>query len=67
MSTWQVDTGLVQSSENHGLANVPVTVLVPLMVVVQLAVPEQPPPDQPVKREPVFGVAVSVMVVPGVS
>ena len=30
----------------------------------QVPVPEQPPPDQPVKVEPVVGVAVSVTDVP---
>jgi hypothetical protein len=43
---------------------VAVTVVAALRVTVQAAVPEQPPPLQPLKVEPVAGVAVSVTAVP---
>lgn len=35
------------------------------MAIVQVPVPEHPPPDQPVKAEPELAVAVSVTDVPG--
>src|SRR5260370_20846514 len=41
-----------------------VTVVAALRVTVQAPVPEQPPPLQPLKVEPVAGVAVSVTAVP---
>ena len=34
------------------------------MVTVQVLVPEQPPPVQPVKSEPVAGLAASVTLLP---
>jgi hypothetical protein len=43
---------------------VAVTVVAPLSVTVQVPVPEQPPPLQPVKVEPAAGVAVKVTAVP---
>ena len=46
--------------------NVPVTVVLADMVKEHVPVPEQPPPDQPAKVEPVVGVAVKVTVVPEV-
>ena len=45
-------------------ANVAVTVVAPLSVTVQVPVPEQPPPLQPVKVEPAVGAAVNVTAVP---
>jgi hypothetical protein len=44
--------------------NVAVTVTAAVTVTVQEPVPEQLPPLQPVKVEPVAGVAVSVTAVP---
>ena len=44
--------------------NVAVTLCAALIVTVQGAVPEHPPPVQPVKRESPFGVAVRVTTVP---
>ena len=41
-----------------------VTVVAALIVTVQVAVPEQPPPLQPVKVEPATGAAVKVTEVP---
>ncbi|OIQ73948.1 hypothetical protein GALL_444120 [mine drainage metagenome] len=41
-----------------------VTFWAALMATVQLPVPEQPPPDQPAKLEPVAAAAVSVTLVP---
>ena len=43
---------------------VAVTVVVAEMVTVQEAVPEQPPPLQPLKNEPGLGVAARVTAVP---
>ena len=40
------------------------TVVVALSVTVQVPVPEQPPPFQPVKVEPAAGAAVKVTAVP---
>ena len=40
-----------------------VTVLAAVMFRTQVPMPEQPPPDQPAKVEPVAGVAVKVTVV----
>src|SRR5207247_3710196 len=45
-------------------AKVAVTVVAALRVTVQVPVPEQPPPVQPVKVEPAAGVAVNVTEVP---
>jgi hypothetical protein len=45
--------------------NVAVTVLLPSMVTVQVPVPEQPPPDHPVKVDPLAGFAVRVTWVSG--
>src|SRR2546428_1301143 len=44
--------------------NVAVTVVAALRVTVQAPGPEQPPPLQPLKVEPVVGAAVSVTAVP---
>src|SRR5438046_3403099 len=46
------------------MANVAVTVVAALTVTVQVPVPEQPPPLQPLKMEPAAGAAVSVTEVP---
>src|SRR5437870_1208879 len=45
-------------------AKVAVTVVAALRVTVQVPLPEQPPPLQPLKVEPAVGVAVSVTAVP---
>jgi hypothetical protein len=45
-------------------AKVAVTVVAALSVTLQVPVPEQPPPLQPVKAEPVAGAAVKVTTVP---
>jgi hypothetical protein len=42
------------------------TVVSALSVTLQVLVPEQPPPDQPVKRAPAFAAAVRVTCVPAV-
>src|SRR5205823_14797810 len=47
-----------------GGGRLPFTALLRSRVMVQVPVPEQPPPVQPVKVEPAAGVAVSVTVVP---
>ena len=47
-----------------GTVNVAVTVVPAFSVTVQVPVPEQPPPLQPVKVEPAAGVAVRVTAVP---
>jgi hypothetical protein len=43
---------------------VAVTVVDAVSVTVQVPVPEQPPPLQPLKMEPAVGVAVKVIAVP---
>ena len=57
---------LVTVSENDvgNSVNVAVTALAALTVTTQVPVPAQPPPLQPVKVEPVAGVAVRVTAVP---
>src|SRR5207253_2969690 len=55
---------LLTVSAKVGRAKVAVTVVAALRVTVQVPVPEQPPPVQPVKVEPAAGVAVSVTTVP---
>src|SRR5439155_6091994 len=55
---------LLAVSEKVGRAKVAVTVVAALRVTVQVPVPEQPPPLQPVKVEPAAGVAVRVTAVP---
>ena len=50
-----------------GIANVAVTVVPAFRVTVQVPLPEQPPPLQPVKVEPASGVAVRVTAVPMVN
>src|SRR5262249_60625020 len=55
---------LLTESVNLCRANVAVTVVSAFKVTVQVPVPEQPPPLQPVKFEPVAGAAVGVTVVP---
>ena len=47
--------------------NVAVTDRSALIVTVQVPVPEQPPPLQPVNAEPAAGVAVSVTTVPSLN
>jgi hypothetical protein len=49
-----------------GGANVAVTVVSADTVTTHDSVPEHPPPDQPEKEWPEFGVAVRVTVVPSV-
>src|SRR4029079_6700257 len=49
---------LVTVSVNRCSVNVAVTPVAAVIVVVHVDVPVQPPPDQPVKVEPVAGVAV---------
>lgn len=44
--------------------NVAVTKTVAFIVTTQVPIPEQPPPDQPVKFDPGAGVAVKVTTVP---
>ena len=46
------------------LLNVAVTVVLAVRFTTHVPVPEHPPPDQPVKTEPVRGAAVSVTLVP---
>jgi hypothetical protein len=46
------------------VAKVAVTDVAALIVMVQVPVPEHPPPDQPVKVYPLFGEAVNVTDVP---
>src|SRR2546422_897320 len=55
---------LLTVSAKVGRAKVAVTVVAALRVTVQVPVPEQPPPLQPVKVEPAAGVAVSGTTVP---
>src|SRR6266403_5304106 len=55
---------LLTVSEKLWSAKVAVTDCAPLIVTVQVPVPEQPPPLQPVKVDPAAGVAVSVTMVP---
>jgi len=56
---------LVTVSAKDGRANVAVTLCAALIVTVQVAVvPVQPPPLQPVNREPAAGAAVRVTAVP---
>src|SRR5436189_5076263 len=55
---------LLRVSVKDGRAKVAVTVCAALIVTVQVPVPEQPPPLQPVKVEPAAGAAVSVTAVP---
>ena len=46
---------------------VAVIVVSEFIVIVHVPVPEQPPPDQPAKAEPLAGLAVRVMLVPGLT
>jgi len=55
---------LVMASVKGCRANVAVTDWAALIVTVQVPVPVQPPPLQPLKVEPVAGVAVKVTAVP---
>jgi len=55
---------LVTVSAKDWRAKVAVTEVAALTVTVQVAVPEQPPPLQPVKVEPAAGAAVKVTAVP---
>ena len=55
---------LLTVSEKLGRAKNAVTVWAALIVTVQVPVPEQPPPLQPVKLDPVAGVAVNVTAAP---
>src|SRR5207244_2717488 len=55
---------LLTVSAKLGRLNVAVTVVAALKVTVQVSVPEQPPPLQPVKIEPAAGAAVSVTALP---
>ena len=54
----------VTVSAKVGTSKVAVTAVGPEIVTVQAAVPEQPPPLQPLKIDPESGVAVSVTAVP---
>src|SRR5258705_13464630 len=55
---------LLTVSVKDGTANVAVTDVAALIVTVQVAVPVQPPPLQPVNVDPAAGVAVKVTTVP---
>src|SRR5207302_782519 len=55
---------LLTVSVKDGRAKVAVTVCAAFIVTVQVPVPEQPPPLQPVKVEPAAGAAVKVTAVP---
>ena len=55
---------LLTVNEKLWTVNVAVTVVAPLSVTVQPAVPEQPPPLHPEKVEPPAGLAVRVTAVP---
>src|SRR5437016_2584324 len=55
---------LLTVSATVGRAKVAVTVVAAMRVTVQVPVPEQPPPLQPVKVEPAAGVALRVITVP---
>src|SRR6058998_1634162 len=55
---------LVTERAKVGAVNVAVTLWATLMVTVQVPVPVQPPPLQPVKVEPAAGAAVRVTIVP---
>src|SRR4029453_5565357 len=57
-------SALLTVSVKASRAKVAVTVVAALSVTVQVPVPEQPPPLQPVKLEPAVGVAVKVTAVP---
>src|SRR5262245_6557711 len=57
----------VTVSAKAGKLSVAVTDVAALIVTLQVPVPAQPPPFQPVKSEPAAGVAVSVTVVPFVN
>ena len=61
------EPGLLTVRMYDGTLNVAVTVVFPLRVMVQVPVPEQPPPDQPVKVEPGAMVAVKVTTEPELS
>ena len=54
---------LLTAKSNEG-SKLAVTVLLASNVTVQLEVPEQPPPDQPVKIEPGLATAVNIVTVP---
>jgi len=58
------EPALFTLSVNACTAKLAVTVVAALSVTVQVPVPEQPPPLQPEKLEPVAGVAVKVIAVP---
>jgi hypothetical protein len=57
----------VTVSEKAGKLNVAVTDVAALIVTVQVPIPTQPPPFQPVKSDPAAGVAVNVTDVPFVN
>ena len=58
---------LVTLSAKDDCMKVAVTEVAAVIVTVQVPVPEQPPPLQPVNVEPAPGAAVSVTIVPGVN
>ena len=54
----------VETVSVHTGVNVAVTARACVIETTQLDVPEQPPPDQPAKRDPAEGEDVSVTAVP---
>src|SRR2546425_202023 len=59
-----IELGVMPLTPGSVTANIALTVVAALSVTVQVLVPEQPPPLQPVKVEPAAGAAVKVMAVP---
>src|SRR2546422_6150813 len=59
-----IELGVMPLTPGSVTANIALTVLAALSVTVQVLVPEQPPPLQPVKVEPAAGAAGKVKAVP---